>query len=103
MSCADAGRQTYGKYEPLAEDDERVYCFLKSHDRQTLLVVVNFSPSEIDFHVPLEKDKLAKARPVTSNYPLDSEGGKRKPEEVDRLTAGAEVRLRVYEAVVYEL
>jgi len=80
----------YGKYIPLLEDDEDIYSYIRQLGRSRLLVILNFFDKNPLFLLP-EWLEYNEAKLLISNYRTDGK---------DDIS---EIRLRPYEARVYEL
>lgn len=76
----------YGKYVPLDPHNPQVYAYLRRGDKQSFLVVLNFSPKEITWH---SKTELESARVVFGNYSSPA--------------LGEAIPLRPFEAVIISL
>jgi oligo-1,6-glucosidase len=77
----------YGEYKLLDEENEKVYSYLRTYEKQKLLVMTNFSDEEVEFKVPMTE--LLGSTLLIHNYDDVSE----RLEET--------VVLRPYEAMVY--
>lgn len=73
----------YGKYVPLDPHNPQVYAYLRTGDKQSFLVVLNFSPKEVSWH---PKRDLEGARVVFGNYSSPA--------------LGQAISLRPFEAVI---
>lgn len=80
----------HGRYEPLLEDDPRIYAYLRVLDDDRLLVVCNFSNEPTPFRLP-DRVSFAGAEPLIANYPVDAQGDIRQ------------LSLRPWEARVHRL
>ncbi|MGI6123462.1 MAG: glycoside hydrolase family 13 protein [Acetivibrionales bacterium] len=80
----------YGDYTLLLEDDEEIYSYIRELNGNRLLVILNFFDKEPVWKLP-EGIKYKDARLLLSNYEVEQE------EEI------SEIKLRPYEARVYEL
>lgn len=58
---------TDGVYELLDQENESVYAYLRKGEKETLLVVANFTDEPINYHVD-ENVQAAKSRLLISNY-----------------------------------
>ena len=58
---------TDGVYELLDQENESVYAYLRKGEKETLLVVGNFTDEPINYHVD-ENVQAAKSRLLISNY-----------------------------------
>ena len=80
----------YGDYQPILENDEHVYAYLRTIDQGRLLIILNFFADSVTFNLPANinyKDKEV----LISNYNIEGE------EDLK------EILLRPYEARVYRL
>ena len=58
---------TDGVYELLDKENESVYAYLRKGEKETLLVVGNFTDKTINYHIE-EKVQAKKSRLLISNY-----------------------------------
>ncbi|MEK5379764.1 alpha,alpha-phosphotrehalase [Niallia sp. FSL W8-0635] len=80
---------TDGDYELLAPDDDKIFAYLRSTDKEKLFVINNFYEEEAVFTVPKHVDTTGLASTtILSNYP-------------DSASYGETIKLRPYESVVY--
>ena len=56
-----------GVYELLDKENESVYAYLRKGEKETLLVVGNFTDKTINYHIE-EKVQAKKSRLLISNY-----------------------------------
>ncbi len=80
----------YGDYKLLLEDNDKIFAYTRSLDREKILVIVNFLEEEAEFNLPEDIDFNEKEL-LISNYEVAKE------ESIDNLN------LRPYEARVYRL
>ncbi|MEB3100870.1 glycoside hydrolase family 13 protein [Ferviditalea candida] len=80
----------YGDYRMILDDHEQIYAYMRTLGALRWLVMLNFFESEAEFVLPEEIDYSGK-RLVLGNYPADPGADIRR------------IRLRPYEARVYEL
>ncbi|WP_400246614.1 alpha,alpha-phosphotrehalase [Niallia sp. JL1B1071] len=82
---------TDGDYELLAPDDDKVFAYLRSTDKEKLLVVNNFYEEEAVFTLPKHMDTTGlTSTTLLSNY-------------TDSASLGESITLRPYESIVYHL
>lgn len=79
---------TYGDYQLLLADDERIFAFTRNWNDETLLVISNFYSEEATAHIPLRETREAEV--LLSNYA-----------DTDQLSD--KISLRPYESIVYHL
>lgn len=80
---------TNGDYELLAPDDDKIFAYLRSTDKEKLFVINNFYEEEAVFTVPKHIDTTGlSSRILLSNYP-------------DSASYGESIKLRPYESIVY--
>ncbi len=80
----------YGDYQLILEDDEHIYSYLRTLNKDRLLIILNFFSSQTIFNLPANigyQDKKL----LISNYDIE------KDEDIKR------IYLRPYEARVYKL
>ena len=80
----------YGDYQPILEDDEQIYCYLLTLDKDRLLIILNFFSNQIFFNLPTNINYQEKEL-LISNYDV---------EEKEDIKS---IYLRSYEARVYKL
>jgi oligo-1,6-glucosidase len=80
----------YGRYNLLDRYNPSVYAYTRSLDGKELLILLNFSSAEATAQTGLS---MRKAKQLLCNY----------PGEMDRSTRSGAVKLRPYEALVYQL
>ena len=80
----------YGDYQLVLEDDEHIYCYLRSLYKDRLLIILNFFSSQTIFNLP-ENINYQEKELLTSNYNVE------KDEDIKR------IYLRPYEVRVYKL
>ncbi|MCK4240725.1 MAG: alpha-glucosidase C-terminal domain-containing protein, partial [Candidatus Atribacteria bacterium] len=80
----------YGDYQLVLEDDEHIYCYLRSLDKDRLLIILNFFSSQTIFNLPANINYQEKEL-LISNYHIEEK------EDIKR------IYLRPYEARVYRL
>ncbi len=83
----------YGDIKMLCENDENIFAYLKSHDGEKLLTVLNFFQEEAEFKFP-EGFSAADSELLISNYEVENL-------KVDVDAEADSVVLRPYEARVY--
>ncbi|CAI9389565.1 Trehalose-6-phosphate hydrolase [Bacillus sp. T2.9-1] len=80
---------TVGDYELLAPDDDKIFAYLRSTDKEKLFVINNFYEEEAVFTVPKHVDTTGlTSTTLLSNYP-------------DSASYGESIKLRPYESIVY--
>ncbi|MGP4107522.1 alpha,alpha-phosphotrehalase [Virgibacillus sp. L01] len=79
---------TYGDYQLLLKDDDRVFAYQRNWNNETLLVISNFYGKEVTAHIDLEE--YGNIKMLLSNYP-------------DTDQTFDQFKLRPYESVVYYL
>lgn len=80
---------TDGDYELLAPEDDKIFAYLRSTDKEKLLVVNNFYEDEVTFTLPEHIDWTGLTGTILlSNYP-DSDSMRES------------IKLRAYESIVY--
>ncbi|GAA0597485.1 alpha,alpha-phosphotrehalase [Virgibacillus siamensis] len=79
---------TYGDYQLLLEDDERIFAYTRNWNGETLLMVSNFYPEETVAQFSFEENRDVDV--LISNYA-----------DTDQLSD--EIRLRPFESIVYHL
>ncbi|HEO8420456.1 TPA: alpha,alpha-phosphotrehalase [Yersinia enterocolitica] len=80
---------TDGDYELLAPDDDKIFAYLRSTDKEKLFVINNFYEEEMVFTIPKHVDTTGlTSTTLLSNYP-------------DSASFGESIKLRPYESVVY--
>lgn len=80
----------YGDYQLILEDDEHVYSYLRTLNKDRLLIILNFFSSQTIFNLPANIDYQDK-KLLISNYNVEEK------EEIKN------IYLRPYEARVYKL
>ena len=80
----------YGDYQLILEDDEQIYCYLRTLDKDRLLIILNFFSNQIFFNLPTNINYQEKEL-LISNYDV---------EEKEDIKS---IYLRSYEARVYKL
>ena len=81
---------TYGDYQLILEDDKHIYSYLRTLDKDRLLIILNFFSSQTIFNLPANIDYQEKEL-LISNYNI---------EEKEDIKS---IYLRPYEARVYKL
>jgi len=82
---------TDGDYELLAPDDDRIFAYLRSTDKEKLLVVNNFYEEEAEFKLPEHIDMTGLTSEILlSNYSNSA-------------FFGESIKLRPYESIIYYL
>ena len=80
----------YGDYQLFLEDDEQIYYYLRTLDKDRLLIILNFFSNQIFFNLPTNINYQEKEL-LISNYDV---------EEKEDIKS---IYLRSYEARVYKL
>ena len=80
----------YGDYQLILEDDEHIYSYLRTLNKDRLLIILNFFSSQTIFNLPGNIDYKAK-KLLISNYDIDED------EDIKN------IYLRPYEARLYKL
>lgn len=81
----------YGEFQPLSEDHECIYAYMRTYHDERLIVINNFYGIETDFEIPKEINLEGySSKLLISNY-RDSSAA------IDR------IKLRPYESIVYHL
>jgi len=80
----------YGDYQLILEDDEHIYSYLRTLNKDRLLIILNFFSSQTIFNLPANIDYRDK-KLLISNYDIG------ESEDIKR------IYLRPYEARVYKL
>ena len=80
----------YGDYQLILEDDEHIYSYLRTLNKERLLIILNFFSSQIIFNLPTNINYQEKEL-LISNCNVE------KKEDVKS------IYLRPYEARVYKL
>ncbi|MCB5239222.1 alpha,alpha-phosphotrehalase [Niallia circulans] len=82
---------TDGDYELLAPDDDKIFAYLRSTDKEKLLVVNNFYEEEVEFKLPEHIDMTGLTSEILlSNYSNSA-------------FFGESIKLRPYESIIYYL
>jgi len=82
---------TDGDYELLAPDDDKIFAYLRSTDKEKLLVVNNFYEEEVEFKLPEHIDMTGLTSEILlSNYSNSA-------------FFGESMKLRPYESIIYYL
>lgn len=81
---------TYGDYQLILEDDEHIYSYLRTLNKDRLLIILNFFSNQTIFNLPANIDYQDK-KLLISNYDIE------ESEDIKR------IYLRPYEARVYKL
>ena len=82
---------TDGDYELLAPDDDKIFAYLRSTDKEKLLVVNNFYEEEAEFKLPEHIDMTGLTSEILlSNYSNSA-------------FFGESMKLRPYESIIYYL
>lgn len=80
----------YGDYQLILEDDEHIYSYLRTLNKDRLLIILNFFSNQTIFNLPANIDYQDK-KLLISNYDIE------ESEDIKR------IYLRPYEARVYKL
>lgn len=80
----------YGDYQLILEDDEHIYSYLRTLNKDRLLIILNFFSNQTIFNLPANIDYRDK-KLLISNYDIE------ESEDIKR------IYLRPYEARVYKL
>jgi oligo-1,6-glucosidase len=80
----------YGDYQLILEDDEHIYSYLRTLNKDRLLIILNFFPGQTIFNLPVNINYQEKEL-LISNYDIDED------EDIKR------IYLQPYEARVYKL
>lgn len=80
----------YGDYQLILEDDEHIYSYLRTLNKDRLLIILNFFSNQTIFNLPANIDYQDK-KLLISNYDIEED------EDIKR------IYLRPYEARVYKL
>jgi len=80
----------YGDYQLILEEDEHIYSYLRTLNKDRLLIILNFFPSQTIFNLPANINYQEKEL-LISNYNVEEK------EDIKN------IHLRPYEARVYKL